>query len=66
MTSIHGLRADFKSRLPAEMRPRMTVERVVEAEGGGMNRTGMVKVRIEQKAGDRVFAKTERSYRYMQ
>jgi hypothetical protein len=66
MTSIHGLRADFKSRVPAEMRPRVTVERVVESEGAGQNRTGTVKIRIEQKAGDRVFAKSERSYRYMQ
>jgi hypothetical protein len=66
MTSIHGLRADFKSRMPAEMRPRATVERVVEAGSNGMRRTGMVQVRIEQKVGDRVFAKTQRSYRYMQ
>jgi hypothetical protein len=66
MTAIRGLQADFKSRLPMEARPRVTVERVMASERAGMEHTGLVRVRVEQKVGDRTFAKTERSYRYMQ
>ena len=66
MIAIRGFRTDFKSRMPAEMRPRMAVERVLESgRGEGMRRTGMVQVRVEQKAGERVVAKSERSYKYM-